>query len=97
MLLKALFLGIVANQIFENGEDMLAIAHDAFQQGTQRRLALRFAVPFGEHRCGHGNVAPKFLGGMTAQEQPIKKRRLSLRELEVLQWVVERAGHGRHQ
>jgi hypothetical protein len=97
VLLKALLFGIVADQIFENREDVLAVAHDPFEQRPQSRLAFRFAVPLREYRCWHGNIAPQFIGSMAAQEKPVKKRRLSLRELEVLQGLIERIGHRRHQ
>jgi len=95
-LLQSLLLGVVADEIFKNCEDVLAVAHDALKQRPQGRLAHCFAVPLREHRRRHSNVAPQFVGGMTAQEQPVEKRGLSLRELEVLQWVVERIGLGRH-
>ena len=95
-LLQSLLLGIVADEIFKNGEDVPAVAHDAFEKRPQGRLAHRFAVPLREDRGGHSNVAPEFIGGMAAQKEPVEKRGLALRELEVLQWVVERIGLGRH-
>jgi hypothetical protein len=55
--LQALRSGIVAEQIFENCQDVLAILDNAFQNGTKLRLALGFAIPFGEHRGGDANVA----------------------------------------
>jgi hypothetical protein len=95
-LLQSLRSGIVAEQIFENGEDVLAVLDDAFQNRTKLRLALGFAVPLREHRGGDANVAAQFVSGMAAQEKAIEKRGFALRELEVLQGLIERVGLGRH-
>jgi hypothetical protein len=95
-LLQALHSGIVAEQIFENGEDVLAVLDDAFQNGTKLRLALGFAIPLGENRSGDANVAAQFVGGMAAKEKAIEERGFALRELEVLQGLVERVGRSRH-
>jgi len=95
-LLQALRSGIVAEQIFENGQDVLAILDDAFQNRTKLGLAFGFAIPLREHRGGDADVAAQFVGGMAAQEKPVEKRGFALRELEVLQSLVERVGHSRH-
>ena len=83
-LLQALRSGIVAEQIFKNCQDVLAILDDAFQDRTKFGLALGFAIPLGEHRGGDANVAAQFIGGMAAKEKAIEKRGFALRELEVL-------------
>lgn len=95
-LLQALRGGIVAEQIFENGEDVLAVLDDAFQNRTKLGLALGFAIPLGEHGGGYANIAAQFVGGMAAKEKAIEKRGFALRELEVLQSLVERVGGSRH-
>jgi len=95
-LLQALGCGIVAEQIFENCEDVLAVLNDAFQHRTKLGLALGFAVPFGED-CGRdANIAAEFIGGVAAEKKAVEKRGFALRELEVLQSFVERIGRGRH-
>jgi len=95
-LLQALRSGIVAEEIFENSQDVLAVLDDAFQNRTKLRLSLGFAIPFCEHRGGDANVAAEFVGGMAAKEKAIEKRGFALRELEVLQGLVERVGRSRH-
>ena len=95
-LLQALRSGIVAEEIFENGEDVLAILDDAFQNRTKLGLALGFAIPLSKHRGGDANVAAQFVGGMATKEKAVEKRGFALRELEVLQSFVERIGRGRH-
>ena len=95
-LLQALRSGIVAEEIFENGEDVLAILDDAFQNGAKLGLALGFAIPFGKHRGGDANVAAQFVGGMATKEKAVEKRGFALRELEVLQDLVERVGRSSH-
>jgi hypothetical protein len=95
-LLQALRSGIVAEQIFENCEDVLAVLNDAFQHRTKLGLAFGFAVPFSEH-CGRdANVAAEFIGRVATEKKTVKKRGFALRELEVLQRFVERIGRGRH-
>jgi hypothetical protein len=94
--LQALRSGIVAEKIFENGEDVLAILNHAFQDGAKLRLALGFAIPLREDSGGYANVAAQFVGGVTAQKEAVEKCGFALRELEVLQTFVERIGHSRH-
>ena len=95
-LLQALRGGIVAEQIFENCEDVLAVLNDAFQDRTKLGLALGFAVPFSEH-CGRdANVAAEFISRVAAEKKTVEKGGFALRELEVLQSFVERIGRGRH-
>jgi hypothetical protein len=86
----------VAEQIFENGEDVLAILNYAFQNGAKLGLALGFAIPLGENGGGYANVAAEFIGGMASQKEAVEKCGFALRELEVLQSFVERVGHSRH-
>lgn len=95
-LLQALRSGIVAEQIFENCKDVLAVLDDAFQHRTKLRLALGFAVPFSEH-CGRdANVAAEFIGRVATEKKTVEKRGFALRELEVLQSFVEWIGCSRH-
>src|SRR5271156_2128266 len=84
-LLKFLSGGVVADQIFKDGQDVLAIADDGLEYGAKLGLAHRFAVPFGENRCGDLNILAQLFGRMATQEQAVKKGGLTLRELKVLQ------------
>jgi hypothetical protein len=95
-LLQTLRGGIVANQIFENREDVLAVLNHSFENRAKLRLTLRFAIPFGEDRCGDTNVAAEFISGMAAEKKAVKERGFALRELKVLQSLFERVGRGRH-
>ena len=67
-LLQTLGGGIVADQIFENRENVLAVLNHSFQNRTKLRLALRFAIPFGKNRCGDANVAAEFVSRMAAEK-----------------------------
>jgi hypothetical protein len=87
-LLKFLGGGVVADQIFKDGQDVLSIADDGLQDGTKLGLAHRFAVPFSENRCGDLNVLAQLFGRMATQEQAVKKRSLTLRELEIIQRLL---------
>ena len=81
----------MADQIFENCQNVLAVANHAFEQRTKARLAFRFAVPFGEHRGRHFNIAAKFFGGMTSQKKPVEKSGFALRELKILRRLFDRS------
>ena len=74
----------MTDQVLEDCENMLAILHDPLQKRAQVGLAYGFFIPLGAHGGGNLNIAPQFIGGMAAQEHPIKKGSLALRELEVL-------------
>lgn len=67
-LLKLLRGGIVADQVFEDSEHVLAILYDAFENRPQLRLANRLAVPFREDRWRHLYIASQFFRRMSAQE-----------------------------
>ena len=86
----------MADQIFENSEDVLAVLNHSFENRAKRGLALRFAIPLGEDRCGDANVAAEFVSRMAAEKEAVEKRGFALRELEVLQSLFERVGRGRH-
>jgi hypothetical protein len=87
-LLQALRCGIVADQVFEDCEDVAAVAYDALQQGAEGRFVARLAVPLGQDGRGHLYIAPQFFRRVPAQEGAIEKGGLSLRELEVLQLLI---------
>jgi hypothetical protein len=95
-LLKLLRCGVMHDQVLEDRKDMPAIADNAFEQRTQRRLAPRFAIPLGEYGGGDFDIAAQFLGRVAAEEQAVKESGLSLRELKILQRFVQRVGHRRH-
>ena len=60
-LLQTLRSGIVADQIFEDGENVLAVLHDAFENRAELRLAFCFAIPFREDSGGDANIAAEFV------------------------------------
>jgi hypothetical protein len=96
-LLEALLRGrVVADQVFENGEYVTPVFHHAFKNGTELRLALCLAVPLGENGGWDADIAAQFIGGMAAEKQAVEKCGFALRELEVLQSFVERAGDSGH-
>jgi hypothetical protein len=95
-LLQTLRSGIVADQVFEDGKNVLAVLHDAFENRAELRLALGFAIPLCEDSRGNANIAAKFVSRVTAQEEAVEKRGFTLRELEVLQSFIERIGRSRH-
>lgn len=67
-LLEFLRGGVVADQVFENGQNVLAILHDALEHRPQLGFADRFAVPFREDRWRHLYILPQFFRRMSAQE-----------------------------
>ena len=50
---------------------------------AQLRLALRFAMPFRKHRRRHFNILTQPFRRMSAQKQPVKKRRFLLRIFQI--------------
>jgi len=84
LLLHALRAGLGVDQSFKNGQNVAAVFHQAGKDVAQSRLALRFAMPFQEHFLRNFNVAAKLFRGVSPQEQSVKKRRLPLREVEVM-------------
>ena len=91
-LLKPLRRGVVHDQVLKDRKDMPAIADDAFEQWTQRRLSPRLAIPLGEYGGGDFDIATQLLGRVAAEEQAVKESGLSLRELKILQRFVQRVG-----
>jgi hypothetical protein len=86
-LLKFLRGRVVADQIFEDREDMLAVADDALEDGTKFGLLDGFLVPLRENASGNLDVFSKFFRGMSTKKQAVEKRGFALREIEVLQSV----------
>jgi hypothetical protein len=95
-LLEALRGGIVADEVLEDCQDVLAILHDPLEQRAKLRLADGFFVPLGKDSGGDLNVLPKLVGRMAAEEKAVEKRGFALRELEFLQSVFQRVGHSCH-
>src|SRR6266849_550926 len=83
-LLKALRLRVVADQGLEDGQDVPPVFHHALEHIAEAGLALRLAVPTGQHGGRHFDVAAQLLSRVTPQEQPVKKGRLALRELQLV-------------
>jgi hypothetical protein len=90
MLLKFLRRGIVANEVFEDRQDMLTVLNDSLQHGAKLRSTHRFLIPLRQNSRGNLYVPPQLVGRMAAQEQAIKKSRLPLRELKVQQRLFHR-------
>jgi len=90
----------VADEIFEDSEDVLAVSNDALEHGTQLRLPNRFFVPLREHAGRNLNIFPEFIGGVTAEKEPVKKSGFALGEIKLLQrflaGLCNRVGGGCH-
>jgi hypothetical protein len=83
-LLDALGTGFGVDQSFKNSENVAAVFNEAREYVAKIRLALCLAMPFQQHFLRHFDVPAKFFRGMSAQEQSIEKRRLPLREVEIV-------------
>jgi hypothetical protein len=86
----------VADEVLKNRQHMTAILDDPLKEGPQPGLANRFPIPLRKHCCRDSNVSAKLVCRMAAQKKPIKKGRLALRELKILQRVFYRVWQGRH-
>ncbi len=82
----------MADQVFENGENVLAVSNDLLEDEAQARFALGFAVPFRKHSGRDSNIPPKFFGRMAAKKQSVKESSFALREFKILQRLLERIG-----
>ena len=67
-LLKFLRGRVVTDQIFEDGQDVLPILNDLFQDGAKLRGAHGFLVPFRQNGRGNLYVAAQLFGRMSAQK-----------------------------
>src|SRR5579872_6770388 len=93
-LLDALGAGLGADQSLEDRENVATIFNQTREDVAKSRLALCVAMPFQQHFLWNFDVAAKFFCGMSAQEQSIKKRRLPLREVEVVVRLFGRVSGG---
>jgi len=84
-LLHALGLAVGPHQGIEDRQHMAPVIQHALKNIFQLRVALRFAVPFGEDRAGYFDVATQLVGRMATQKQAVEKCCLALRILEILQ------------
>src|ERR1700677_4009598 len=91
-LLQFLRGGVVANQIFEDSQDVLSVLHDCIEHGPRSRGAHGFLIPFRENRSRDLDVPAQFCGGIAAEKQAVNKRRLALRELKIQQRLFDRVG-----
>ena len=82
----------MADEIFENGQDVATIFDDPFEHRAKMRLPLGFTVPFGKNGGGDGDIPAKLFGLVAAQEEAVEKSGFPLRELEVLQDFFYRIG-----
>jgi len=83
-LLNALGLAVRAYKSIEEREHVAPVIDYARKNIPELRVALRLAVPFRKDRRGHFDVSPQLLCGVTAQEQPVEKGRLTLREVQIV-------------
>ena len=86
-LLDALRLAVRPDERVEDGEHVAPVIYHALKNIFQLRIALGFAVPFGEDGARHLDIAPQLVSRMAAQEQAVEKSRLALRILEILQRI----------
>ena len=93
-LLKLLHSRVVADEVLENGQNVLPVADDALEQRTQLGITPGFPVPFGQDGRRNFNVATKFFGRVASQKQPIEEGRFPLRELKVLHRLFGRRTRG---
>jgi hypothetical protein len=84
--------GVVADEVFKNGQNVAAIFDDPFEHRAEARLALGFTVPFSKNGGGYGDIPAKLVGFVASQEEAVEKGGFSLRELEVLQDFFYRIG-----
>src|SRR5208282_1769867 len=96
VLLELLRGGVVAHEIFEDGQNVAAIVDDSLEQRAQLRFAFALAVPLRQNCRRNLDVPPQFVRRVPAKKQAIKERGFTLRELKFLQGVVERAWQSRH-
>src|SRR5712692_3803548 len=96
-LLKALRLRVVADQGLEDGQDVPPVFHHALEHIAEAGLALHLAVPAGQHGGRHFDVAAQLLSRVAPQEQPVKKGRLALRELQLVLAFSRDWLNGQHQ
>ncbi len=66
------------HEFIENGEYSLAITVHAPQRIAEIVLVTLRLDPFVEERPGHVDIAAQIVGGVSAQEESIENRRLSL-------------------
>ena len=85
--MNALRLAVGSDQRVEDRQHVAPVIQHALENIFQLRIALGFAVPFGEDRAGHLDIAPQLVGRMAAQEQAIEKCGLALGILEILQRI----------
>lgn len=62
---------------------MAAVLHHTVKNAPELRFTLSFTVPFGQDRGWYFYVLAELLWRMTAQKQPIKKGRFTLRHVEI--------------
>jgi hypothetical protein len=82
-LLDALLLAIPANERVKDSEYVAAVFDNAGEDVAQLRLTLCFAMPLGEDRRWHLDVAAQLFRRMAAQEKAIEKSGFPLRDIEV--------------
>src|ERR1700756_5442560 len=83
-LLNALRLrpAVPTDERIENREDVAAIFDHAGENVAQFGFTLRIAMPLGQHRGRHFNIAAELLSGMSAQKESVEKCGLALRKFK---------------
>ncbi len=87
-LLEALGAGVEADEGLEDSQHPAAILDHALKNISKAGLALRFAMPFGEHGGRHFNIAAQLVSRVAAEEESIEEGRFALRVLEVAKGFV---------
>ena len=86
----------MVDEIFEDREDVPAVADHAIEQFAQLRFARGLFIPLCQNRRRNFYVSAQLFRGMPTQKQPVEKRRLALREVEIPYNVFNRVGQRCH-
>lgn len=84
-LLNPQVLAVGTHQGIKDGQNVTAVVHHARENITELRVTLRFAMPLDKNCSGNLDVPAQLIRRMPAKEEPVEKRRLTLREVQILQ------------
>src|SRR6267143_2955621 len=97
-LLNAKLLVVGTDERIKNGQNVAAVIHHPRENVTQIGVTLCFAMPFGQDRGWNVDIAAQLIGGVAAEEQAVEKRRLTLREVEIVDdFGRSELWHGGHE
>lgn len=83
-LLKAKLLVVETDERIENGQDVAAVIDHPGENVSQVWIAFCLAMPFGQYGGWNFDVPAQLIRGVAAKEQAVKKRRLTLRKVEIV-------------